>query len=108
MTRALSNLDRVFVSFMKIGGVDRFYSKDPNTFYSTSYVYNLPNFVSNDLNIILRKPVYSKTLDPVLSAQLAIGGKLFPEYPLQSSQETFYMLKKSFNDEKYLIITFIQ
>jgi hypothetical protein len=98
MTRALSNLNRVFVTFIKDGAIDRFWSKKYNTFYSTLTG-------SNDMGVasILdshSKAIYIKGKDPVVMAQLQIGGKLFPEYPLQSSQETFYMLHKSINDDK--------
>jgi len=95
MTRALSNLNRVFVSFIKSGGVDRFYSKDYNTFYSTLFGNNRPN-----TSAAYQKPIYYRSLDPVVSTQLQIGGKLFPEYPIQSSQEAFYFLKKCINDDK--------
>lgn len=36
-----------------------------------------------------------QTQGPVVSTQLQIGGQLFPEYPIQSTQEAFYMLNKS-------------
>jgi len=110
MTRALSNLNRVFVSFIKAGGVDRFYSKEYNTFYSTLYANNIlthtspgtftATTISDLVNALFKKAIYSKSLDPVYNTQLQIGGKLFPEYPIQSSQESFYLLKKSINDDK--------
>lgn len=40
-----------------------------------------------------------RSMDPVLSTQLHIGGELFPEYPSQSSQEACSMFKKSVNDD---------
>jgi len=33
----------------------------------------------------------------VQSAQIQIGSKLFPDYPIRSSTEAYYFLKKAFN-----------
>ena len=41
--------------------------------------------------------LYSKKEDIVQSCQLQIGSKLIPDYPMQSSTEAFYFLKKAFN-----------
>ena len=104
MTRALSNLNRVFVSFIKTGGVGRFYSKEYNTVYNTAYLKNTTTIDKTStltlFKTVNQRAVYDKSVDPVAYAQLQIGGKLFPEYPLGSSQEAYYMLKKSINDDK--------
>ena len=42
-------------------------------------------------------PVYKQSLDLVHSAQTQIGSKLIPDYPIQSSTEAYYFLKKSQN-----------
>jgi hypothetical protein len=96
MTRALSNLNRVFVSFIKDGATDYYWSKRYNTFYSTSLANNLPTEATHGLS----KAIYDRALDPIVSTQLQIGGKLFPEYPIQSTQESFYFLHKTINDDK--------
>jgi hypothetical protein len=98
MTRALSNLNRVFVSFIRDGAIDRFWSKKYNTFYSTLTDENYQGLAT--VTSYCEKARYDRAKDPVVSAQLQIGGKLFPEYPLQSTQEAFYMVRKSINDDK--------
>jgi len=42
-------------------------------------------------------PAYKQSLDLVQSAQIQIGSKLIPDYPIQSSSEAYYFLKKSQN-----------
>ena len=42
-------------------------------------------------------PSLVKKEDIVQSCQLQIGSKLIPDYPMQSSTEAFYFLKKAFN-----------
>jgi hypothetical protein len=98
MTRALSNLNRVFVTFLKDSGIDRFWSKSYNTFYSTLAELNNGDITTFDH--VLTRGIYHRNKDPVVNTQLQIGGKLFPEYPIQSSQEAYYMLRKSINDDK--------
>jgi hypothetical protein len=98
MTRALSNLNRVFVTFLKDSGLSRFWSKKYNTFYSTLAELNNEDITTFDQ--AWTRGAYSQIKDPVVNTQLQIGGKLFPEYPIQSSQEAYYMLRKSINDDK--------
>ena len=38
---------------------------------------------------------YDRALDPITNCQLQIGSKLFPEYPMTSTTEAFYFLRKS-------------
>ena len=53
-TRPLSNFNRVFVSFIKDGGgLDLFYSREFNIFYSTLYTKNLPSLADE-----YRRPTY--------------------------------------------------
>ena len=42
-------------------------------------------------------PNYIKYKDIVQSCQLQIGSKLIPDYPMQSSTEAYYFLKKAHN-----------
>ena len=64
-----------------------------NTFYSTVAGNNYVD-ISN-VDVVFQRAIYDRDLDPVVMAQLQIGSKLFPEYPIQSSQEAYYMLRKS-------------
>ena len=42
-------------------------------------------------------PDYAKEEDIVQSCLVHIGSKIIPDYPLQSSTEAYYFLKKAFN-----------
>ena len=96
--QGLFNLNRAFVSFIKTGGMNRFYSTYYNKFYSTLYVNNREAWNGADYSLagngaVNRTASYNKDLDPIVTCQLQIGGKLFPEYPIQSSQEACYLMR---------------
>ena len=90
ITRALSRLKSVFVTFNRALTADQItghdthlalYKKEWNDLYhpmSYSYYYD-PNFE--------------------LEAQLQIGSMLFPNYPIRSLQESFYQLRKCMGTE---------
>jgi len=40
---------------------------------------------------------YKQEQDMIQSLQLQIGSRLYPDYPITSSTEAFYMLRKAFN-----------
>jgi hypothetical protein len=82
ITRALSFLEKVFISFHKSDVTAKFYKKEFNDFYHPLTADNLEVYQ------------YTKTGD-IQSMQIQIGSTLYPEYPMTSAQECFYQLKKA-------------
>lgn len=106
LSRALTYLTRVYCTFIKdpntvVGEVavgatanpKDFWMKTHNTFYNCLRSYNrtVANTTTNYV------PEYHQDVDIIQSAQIQIGSKLIPEYPIQSSMEAFYFLKKALN-----------
>ena len=77
VSRAISRLESVFVSFYKTPTVAT--SADKEWLH---FVHPMENSVN-----------YDKRLE--IEVQLQIGSKLFPEYPIRSISESFAQLKKS-------------
>ena len=87
VTRALSRLKSVFVTLISPGpttDADRAYvgRKDWNNFYSPMHGLNMG--LVNQFNS-----------DGEFEAQLQLGSKLFPEYPIRSHSEAYYQLRKT-------------
>ena len=95
LTRSLTYLTRVYVSFMKTlgsaGNYPDYWLKPCTCFYSTLRTANR-NCPRDQV-----MPRYDKNYDPVQSCLLQIGSKIIPDYPLQSTTEAYYFLKKAFN-----------
>jgi hypothetical protein len=99
LSRSLTYLTRIYVSFLKDNSTrdgeevnpKDFWLKPHNCFYHTLRAYNTSAIRDNNV------PVYKKLEDLVQSCQLQIGSKLIPDYPIQSSSEAWYFLRKAFN-----------
>ena len=86
VTRALSRLKSVFVSLVRdvpnAQLATNLGSKDWNDFYSPMYEY--AKVADNQFNS-----------NGEFEAQLQLGSKLYPEYPIRSHAEAFYQLRKT-------------
>jgi hypothetical protein len=82
VTRALSRLKSVFVTLLKTMPAVEKGSKDWNIFYSPMAAY--AGAEANQYNS-----------DGEFEAQLQLGAKLYPEYPIRSHAEGFYQLRKT-------------
>ena len=86
VTRALSRLKSVFVSLVRdvpnAQLAANLGSKDWNDFYSPMYEY--AKVADNQFNS-----------NGEFEAQLQLGSKLYPEYPIRSHAEAFYQLRKT-------------
>ena len=98
ISRSLTYLTRIYTSFIKspIKSNDSehpadFWTKTYNTFYHSLRKENRK--LAKDTHV----PEYVKANDIVQSAQIQIGSKLFPDYPIRSSSEAYYFLKKAHN-----------
>ena len=97
VSRSLTYLTRVFVSFLKptgpsaAGNIKEYWNKDFNCFYHTLREENRAS--------TLLSPKYISTKDLIQSAQLQVGSKLIPDYPITSSAECFYFLRKALNTD---------
>ena len=81
VTRSLTRLKSVFVSLFK--SVNDLGSKQWNNFYSPMHAEAITN----------NKNQFSKNGE--FHAQLQLGSKLFPEYPIRSHAEAYYQLRKT-------------
>ena len=75
--RAFTRLKSVFVSLVNSAALTTGVRKEFNFFYNPSYLAASPYDSSKDVQF-----------------QMQIGSKLFPEYPIWSTQESFYQLRK--------------
>ena len=82
VTRALSRLKSVFVTLFKSMPAVEKGTKEWNTFYSPMMPY--AGFAANQYNSLGE-----------FEAQLQLGAKLYPEYPIRSHAEGFYQLRKT-------------
>ena len=82
VTRALSRLKSVFVTLYKSMPATEKGTKEWNTFYSPMADYAGTNV--NQFNAAGE-----------FEAQLQLGAKLYPEYPIRSHAEAFYQLRKT-------------
>ena len=87
VSRALTRLKTVFVTLQKDYTVannrnNLLGRKTWNEFYSPMSIYNADG-------------TYSNVSEGEFEAQLQIGSKLFPEYPIRSHNECYYQLKKT-------------
>jgi hypothetical protein len=82
VTRALSRLKSVFVTLLKTMPAVEKGSKDWNIFYSPMAAY--AGAEANQYNS-----------NGEFEAQLQLGAKLYPEYPIRSHAEGFYQLRKT-------------
>ena len=94
LTRSLTYLTRIYVSFLKAMGGEispDYWTKPNNCFYHTLRWHN------RQLKLTDTVPDYKKGEDMVQSCLVQIGSKIIPDYPLQSSTEAYYFLKKALN-----------
>ena len=83
VTRALSRLAKVFITLDKsVGSTENYLGRKPwNDFYSPMH-FSTGTFPEYDEN-------------GEFEAQLQLGSKLYPEYPIRSHAEAYYNLRKS-------------
>ena len=86
VSRSLSKMKSVFVSLDKDFGGDRvnYYMKQFNNFWNPNAGNTVPQTAS-----------HPTAGDRFSRLQLQIGSKLFPEYPMRSTAECFYSLRKA-------------
>ena len=97
LSRSLTYLTRIFVSFLKTynttGNPKEFWNKNYNTFYHTLRHQN------TGASLDAYSVKYNQSDDIVQSAQIQIGSKLIPDYPMRSTTEAFYFLRKALNTD---------
>ena len=93
LSRSLTYLTRVYASFLRATETTmnppNFWTKPHNCFYHTLRINN--SLLGGNV------PYYRDKYDIIQNCQLQIGSKLIPDYPMKSSSEAFYFLKKAFN-----------
>lgn len=104
VTRALSRLRNVFISLVKSNPayktkLDTCWFRDWNHFYSPmSFIADghFPAVVAVDgaVTDVVYPANINNHSDGEFSFQIAIGSKLFPEYPIRSHAEAYYQLSK--------------
>ena len=94
ITRALSRLKSVFVTFDQANSFPPYGSSDSNrhlAVWKKSWNYfHHPMTYSNS-------PMYDQRYE--MEYQLQVGSKLFPDFPMRSLQEQFYQLRKCMGTE---------